>query len=311
MHVMRRELACAVLTALIVLLPGGGTALAERYLSISPAGSVTASSLGKLTFTAGTTTISCNVTMRGTLEEVVIETAGDHVGSVSEVTWATCTGGELERVLGLPWSLGYSSILGTMPNGLTGELYTINEAGMRFSILSGFVRCLYKGNVGALVALSGTNPYRTGLITLLGTELSRIEGGESCPVTGRLSGTLALSPAQEVTAAEQPPTYVTIPAEASEANHRIRFGRIPVNTTATIEYEIQATQGAFRFGNCILNDATHFNFEPNNSACGRAIDAPNTRRVRLRFTAGAVAGQNYSTTFTLSPIGAVTLSGET
>jgi hypothetical protein len=182
---------------------GSATASEE---TISPAGSIAAPSTGQLTFTGGSISIRCNLTLNGSLLRGPIRTEStSQLGEITEVNIAreTCEGGRIAGVLNVPWTMTLTQTLGTAPNALTGLLFTIHDLQFLVDALGGFVNCLYRGNAGALLALSAiarTSPqqYRTGNITALNSSLSLASGGFGCPSSGSMAGTFSIT-AQTIT----------------------------------------------------------------------------------------------------------------
>ncbi|HEX4807268.1 MAG TPA: hypothetical protein VFU94_15315 [Conexibacter sp.] len=188
-----RAIACAALCAALLLLAVGSSAAATW--DVITEGSVRLASLGKLTFTAGGLSLECNVTLTTTFTSRDVPVReGEALGSVTGASWSNCTGGELETVLALPWSITYRSFAGTLPEELTSLRTTINGFAWRLSTFGGFVGCLYRGDLGLSFPLSGRNPYRTGLLTT-GLESVRLVSGFGCPAEGRVSSTLGIGTA--------------------------------------------------------------------------------------------------------------------
>lgn len=200
MRMVKALLAVAMaFTALVAL---SGSAAAQSG-SINPGGNITSASLGKLTFDGGIAQIQCNVEMRGALRTGVIpKLAGTNIGQVTGVTISNCTGGSVIRVdLDLPWQLTYSSISGTLPNAVTGLLFYVNNASFLLSIsLLGTNNCLYRGRIGASIAAIGSNPYTSGLISVLSGDqnMSVTTLNGICP-NGTLRGSFNLTPRQTIT----------------------------------------------------------------------------------------------------------------
>lgn len=190
----------AAATALVLAL-ACSAASAQEFIEVEPGGSFRASSAGKLTFSASELTLSCNVTLTGTLETAFIDDLQTEaeLGSVSSTSFANCTGGTFERALALPWEMNYTRTVGTLPEAATAILLTIHEVSLGFSTFFEFIRCLYKGDLGASLSLSGTNPYRARTFRLLSTELALVSGA-GCPARGSTAGTLLLNAEQNVLA---------------------------------------------------------------------------------------------------------------
>jgi hypothetical protein len=185
--------------ALVALTAAAGSATAASF-TISPGGAASAVSNGKVTFTAGETTIACNLTLSLELNRTAItKTAGNSVGSVTRVTWANCEGGEVAAVLNVPWAVTYQSISGTLPEGVTATGLQVTNAQFQLSVFGGFANCLYAGNQPASLGLSRISgaTYRSGTLSITPTSLA-LRSGFGCPSSGTMRGTFTLT-AQTVT----------------------------------------------------------------------------------------------------------------
>ncbi|HEX4806892.1 MAG TPA: hypothetical protein VFU94_13420 [Conexibacter sp.] len=185
----------SVVAMAAALLAIGAAPSTAASLSFRPAGSITATSLGKLTFAMGSLTIECNYTLTGRLATgPIAKTAGASVGEITEVTWAGCTGGEIETVLNLPWTVVYSSIDGTLPEAVSAVRLAIDGWSWELSTFGGFAGCLWSGNPEfslALTRLAGAE-YRSGLMRSLESAL-RLVSGFGCPSEGRYLGSFSLT----------------------------------------------------------------------------------------------------------------------
>jgi hypothetical protein len=189
-------LARVIVLALAVAALGAGTASAASF-QFNPGGRITGASLGPVTFSGSGITITCNLTLSGTVTSAVVEKrAGTSYGSVTSVRIGRCTGGTA-AVLGLPWSVTYNAILGTLPSAVTGLELTVNGTG--FALTFSGITCLYGGNVSSLLAVSGSNPYTTTLYALPSNSVPLVSGIFLCPRSGSMSGTFGISPTQTVT----------------------------------------------------------------------------------------------------------------
>lgn len=184
--------------ALVALLATAGSAAAYTA-TVDPAGEIEAISRGKVDFEASGITISCNLTLTGELEGTIVdaEQAGRKMGEITEVAWSSCSGGSVRTVLGLSWDMETVSVNGTLPNAATSLNFVIKNAQFQLAVLGGFVNCLYAGDAAANLAVSGSNPYTTGIITT--NSSYRLVSGALCPGSGRMTGSFALEPSQEIT----------------------------------------------------------------------------------------------------------------
>jgi len=191
-----RKAAWIAALALAIGALGAGTASAASF-QFDPGGRITGTSLGVVTFSGSGITITCPVTLSGTVTSAVVEKrSGATYGAVTSVRIGRCSGGTV-AVLNLPWSVTYDSILGTLPSAVTGVALTVNGTGVALTF-SG-ITCLYGGTVSSLLAVTGSNPYRTTLYTLPANSIPLVSGGFLCPRSGSMSGTFAISPTQTVT----------------------------------------------------------------------------------------------------------------
>jgi len=192
----RTRLLALVAAALAAAALGAGSAAAAEF-QFSPGGTITGTSLGPVTFSGGGINITCNLTIRGTVTSArVAKVAGTSYGAVNSVSIGRCSGGTA-AVSGLPWPVVYNSILGSLPNAVSGVSLTLQRAS--FSATFSGITCHYGGDITSLLAVTGSNPYTTTLYAVPGTSVPLTSGGFLCPRTGSMSGTFALSPTQTVT----------------------------------------------------------------------------------------------------------------
>ncbi|HEX4804591.1 MAG TPA: hypothetical protein VFU94_01715 [Conexibacter sp.] len=196
---MSRSTMLAALAALALLAAalGSGVAAAGEF-QFNPGGTITGTSLGPVTFSSNGITITCNLTLRGTVTSSrVPKVAGTSYGAITAVSIGRCSGGTA-AVLGLPWPVTYDAILGTLPEGVTGVQLTIERTGFALNTLG--LECLYGGTLTSLLAVTGRNPYTTGLYAIpSGSSVPLVRGGILCPTTGTMTGTFGISPTQTVT----------------------------------------------------------------------------------------------------------------
>jgi hypothetical protein len=196
----RLALACAVALVALVAATASASALTVR---VSPAGAITATSSGRVTF-AGSSIIrpECNLTIRGTIFAGPIEkVAGNSIGQVTAVQITNCSGLDSVTVLGLPWLIVYLASEGTLPNAVTAVRLGIQTAQFEMRGLPLAGDCLYGGLALVRLLVSGSNPYTTGALPSLGSAapLSKRGGGFLCPGSGWLDGNFTLSPTQTIT----------------------------------------------------------------------------------------------------------------
>jgi hypothetical protein len=198
---MSRSIRLTVVVAVAVLASalGAGTAVGASF-QFSPGGAITGTSLGAVTFSGSGITITCELTLSGTVTSRVVEKrAGASYGAVTSVSIGRCSGGSA-AVSGLPWPVTYNAILGSLPDGVTAVSLTVNDAS--FALTFSGITCTYGGDVTSLLSVSGRNPYTTTLYAIPSNRVPLVRGSFLCPSTGSMSGTFAISPTQTVTRIE-------------------------------------------------------------------------------------------------------------
>jgi hypothetical protein len=194
---MKTKIVLAVAIMATALLGTAAAATADSA-SITPGGNITSNSLGRLTFVGSDlVTPECNVQLRGSLTRSrIAKVSGTAIGSITGVTISNCQENVSASVLGLPWTLRYVSIAGTLPNGVTGLTVSIDRAQFAVTVL-GIFTCLSSGVATGTMAVTGSNPYVSGLFRSDETRLPTT--GFLCPSQAYLSGTLGVTPTQTVT----------------------------------------------------------------------------------------------------------------
>ncbi|MBS1870771.1 MAG: hypothetical protein JSS99_14040 [Actinobacteria bacterium] len=195
---MRNTAALVVVLAAAALGLLAGSAGATESVAFEPGRSITAS--GTLTMTAEVLSMRCPVTLSGSFATgSLAATRGTQWGSVSRFTWTRCSGGELNAALSLPWPFRFRSFPAEYPaeaRSVTLDLGGVALQGTLFST------CLYSGTVGQQIGLSPEGEleeaWRTGSVTELAEERLSLVSGAGCPSTARVSGTLTLTPQQNV-----------------------------------------------------------------------------------------------------------------
>jgi len=161
-----------------------GVSAANAY-TVSPGGSFTAASLGKLNLESDIVTLNCNVSLAGSLR-TTIPNLGDNAGSVTSGSVTNCDDGfSVDLLFGSAWPLTAVSYTASG----TGDIVLINISNVGFQVnFLGSPVCLFGGDVGFQYV-------EGGLITILANTLSGDCG------TGSLAAgsQFALSPAQNIT----------------------------------------------------------------------------------------------------------------
>lgn len=189
-----RLLATAV--SAVVLLGAVAVGAPAFTFELSPAGSIQASSNGPITFGSGVQ-VACDVTFDGTLAPRLEAVEGAHLGSITRVSVTRCSGGAVEGVYNLPWSLELHSIEGTMPNEVTGIAANIEDVGITISTFGGLVRCSYTRLWKIIVVPIFIRPYLIPVIFYTsGLDAQFDRGSALCPRSLSAAGEFALTPNQ-------------------------------------------------------------------------------------------------------------------
>lgn len=181
---LRLPLAAAI-AVLAVLLLGPGSAYAEPGLVFEPAGAMTATSLGALTFTSPVATISCALSLSGSLNASTTGFDGGVGGTISRATVSSCSGATVTTRTETPWTLLVGAKLGTLPI-LTGIGLGFYNADFLFemNIFGLTARCEYLGHIGTLGSLtSSEHKFRVGLLSVSATD-QRFIGYTELDTTG-------------------------------------------------------------------------------------------------------------------------------
>jgi len=191
MRKLTRIIAAAFAAALVLSLAASG-ASARNRVEVSTTASLLS---GRLTFVSGTRNIITDVTLHATMERLIAKILLAHVGDITAVLTANCRtniGAACEPRPLVPMLIGYGAIRGTLPT-ITGVLLLILVAFLL--LIGGFVRCLFRGLIGAL---SEENPARTfrplpehDTIPLWEDDLTLID---ECPREGEFTGSFVARP---------------------------------------------------------------------------------------------------------------------
>lgn len=202
---MHKTLTRAALVAAVVLCTAAAGASANRSLSVSPGGAVTAVARA-LTFQMAEINFICNVTLTLSLNRSVAKAQGFVGGSVTGANANGCAeeGGLTTTVAFLvtpSWQLKYQSFSGILPN-ITHVLFNAESWRWLIQRSSELLRigCLYGGTVGFDVDVAEAGRVtrfrilaglRMPLVTSLG-------GTMFCPVEMSFIASFALTPSQTV-----------------------------------------------------------------------------------------------------------------
>lgn len=197
-----RKLCMTVALALVATCATTAAATAAST-SVSPGGAITATSIGRLTFsTAGLSIIECDLALQGSLATGPIEKVqGARLGAMTGVAITNCNLGVTAVALNLPWDIDYTSISGTLPNDVTGSRKTI-IIGIQVSNFPFAGTCLYGGAMDIVIAAVRTGTpgtYTTGTVAIGSATVSRVSGGMLCPATASARGSFSLTPTQTLT----------------------------------------------------------------------------------------------------------------
>jgi hypothetical protein len=194
----------AIAAAILGTMAFAGSALAARGADISPGGTISGTSVGRITLSAGDLTTDCNLTLRGNLNSGTIEKVVDaEIGTLTSVTITNCRSvfgifSVSASVLGSGIAVRYTGFQGTLPRVTGIDLYLDD---IQFQVVAaGFLTCLYQADVPGRLATSWVsgNDATTGNITILSNRASLVRGA-GCPSTGSLSGASTVAPTQTIT----------------------------------------------------------------------------------------------------------------
>lgn len=179
--------------------------------NVSPGGSITAASQGLVTFSTSVVNVFCRVTLSGSVARGPI--AKQRLNQFGSITSAGRTCNDIQPgtpisvvPLNLPWRLRYDTILGSLPDAVSGLLFWVNPFSFRM-LVSGFMDCSIivnlQGRLGVLTRVAGAARYATNLLRLL-TQRPDIITQHSglCPsavLASGLSGDFSLTPRQTLT----------------------------------------------------------------------------------------------------------------
>lgn len=201
---MSRKVIITVALAAACLLGLAEGALAYNA-AISRAGLVSMPSSGAVTFRGGTTTVTCEITLLGSLAGSMagIEAANRQSFGRFEglVITNICSNGFLETALGMPWNILYTGESGALPDSMTSMSLVFQGMSVNFSVFGEFVNCLYRGETPASMAVSRTRTagvYTTGSVRLAEATMVKISG-TLCPERIGVTGTFTVSPTQTIT----------------------------------------------------------------------------------------------------------------
>lgn len=214
MSAYRKLLVVAALATVTLTIAVSGAGATITSLSISRGGSISQASEGLVTFReSGGVEIRCRLTLRGSYVTTAVRLE-QTLGQVTSVTWESCSGGTIEAVLNLPWSMAVRYLLYLNASNVCnvvrapndpanttrpcGSLLGIFGASIAASLF-GF-RCLYGGSTEMLGLLHEidltTSMLGTAYFLLFSLNLSSGACGSTATVSGRLAGP---SPGQTIT----------------------------------------------------------------------------------------------------------------
>jgi hypothetical protein len=198
---MRKAIGLAVAIAAVALLVAAGAASALRSISVSPAGSIRATSRA-VTFRTSSGEIICEMTFSGTVNSAIPKAERSTAGS-SSISTAGCRGpfGVAANVIWLnaPYPFIFKEWLGTLPR-ITGLLIEFINVQMLVEVPILNLRCLYAGNVPALgPVVNGifreVSPLPEARIPLF----RQLLGSEPCPREAQVTTNFIIVPELRVT----------------------------------------------------------------------------------------------------------------
>jgi hypothetical protein len=201
----RLKLLMATACAVVALGAGASAAGAYDMDDIDPAGTSSLISSGKVSF-GDAPQVRCNMTLRSSFRTSMDLSPGENLASITEVNIRNCEGGSVSGVLGLPWTIDYESVTGSLPNEVESILGSIEGFEMNLSVFGGFVNCLYSGLYDYEIILVILGPRiiipwirriaYTGLLARF------VRGSGLCPEEIEASGEFNVSPDQEAIISE-------------------------------------------------------------------------------------------------------------
>jgi hypothetical protein len=166
-------------------------------IRISPGGSITATSLGQVTFAGSSINLRCNLTLRGTLATSASASVGTRIGDISRIEVLRCEGGTIRSINRLPYEHTFNGLveLAERSAGIA-TIWSGTNFTLSVTILGIVVDCTYSGNILPLIHLAGG---RTELVGIAAHLVKTAESGSSCPrdLTA-VTGTFELRPQQTV-----------------------------------------------------------------------------------------------------------------
>jgi hypothetical protein len=183
--------------AIVVLAASFAGTASANSITASPAGAITATSLGRLSF-AGRggieISINCRVTLRGTLNSIIFNGTGGRLGSITEGRADECNTGTITLLVEPrnPWPilLDGSMNLSFNPKQLP---VTLTNVQIQISGILGQT-CLYTGSVPMLLEAEGPREAAvTRLVTIRANSERIVRNSGLCPERGELSGTFSLT----------------------------------------------------------------------------------------------------------------------
>lgn len=181
------SIAWAAIT-LLALTAFATSASASSGVGISPSGSITLNSSGRVTFTGGAVNVACDYSFAGTIASSVAKVAGAGLGSITSGTLTNCGTGVTGAALFVSpasWPITYNSFAGTLPSITS---VNVSISGWQISITTATTgTCLYTGSMKETFT-----PPRSWAIDT-SNSFARSSGGIFCPALGKLAGAFTLS----------------------------------------------------------------------------------------------------------------------
>lgn len=197
----RARLSCVVALALVACAGAGGTATAASF-SILPGGGITATSLGRLTISAGAiSVIECAAQLSGSMASGTAEkVVGITLGSITAASLSNCNVGVTTVLDTFPLRMSYVTITGTLPSDVASVRIRLETLAIELRGIPIIGDCLYAGSPEFDLTLDrvGTpGVYTTDLAWLrVSPVMGRMFGGVLCGSSVSLRGMLALTPPQ-------------------------------------------------------------------------------------------------------------------
>jgi hypothetical protein len=232
---LMRDLVRTALAAVVAVLLFAQVASAE-LLWDPLVQDITATSVGVVTFRSSLVTVTCNMTLRGSVNSFD-QTTADWIGAFEAGATSGCSSGmSVTPQFTTPtlWIADYRSFTGTLPHPSSIGA-TLDDAQFLIGLPALRIGCLYIADVITRLSFPGTSPNRVVGLSIDGTNIPAAAtlGGVSCPV-GSISGVFNVSPAAPLVAGADPIRPASSKMVGANATRAYRFiNNKPIATEIT------------------------------------------------------------------------------